>query len=304
MGIYQRVLSVYFRRHDVSLAAIGLLSALALAWSVKALWSPLVERFGARQDWIAPRCSPMTAALVAVALLPVNPIGSRALVRARAVLHRVGDAGHRDRRLHDRARRPRRRGARQRRAHHRLSRRPDRVRQRAAAAARPDRLEPDVLSPAAVASRSRPALRLTPPIALPPPAERKPLRALRAGCARPGVAAVVGVRAALPDRRPRDGADAAHVLGRPRLQQRGVRHCSRTCSATCATSPARVAGGWWAARAGSPPALWGTGALALPRTSSTRPPRRGPRADASACTSRRCSSPRPAAPSASPSSPS
>jgi PAT family beta-lactamase induction signal transducer AmpG len=61
MGVFQNVIPLYFRRHDVSLTAIGLLSVLGFAWIVKPLWSPLVERFGARQDWIR-------GALVAMAL--------------------------------------------------------------------------------------------------------------------------------------------------------------------------------------------------------------------------------------------
>jgi hypothetical protein len=75
MGVFQRVLSVYFRRHDGSLAEIGMLSALAFAWTAKPLWSPLVERFGARQDWIRAALLAMMATLAAVAFLPVNPIG-------------------------------------------------------------------------------------------------------------------------------------------------------------------------------------------------------------------------------------
>ena len=36
MGVYQHVLSVYFRRHGVSLTEIGLLSALGFAWTAEA----------------------------------------------------------------------------------------------------------------------------------------------------------------------------------------------------------------------------------------------------------------------------
>ncbi len=84
MGVFQHVLSVYFRRHGVSLAEIGLLSALGYAWTAKAFWSPLVERLGTRQDWIRGGLAAMAAALTALALLPANPIGP-ALVAALAL---------------------------------------------------------------------------------------------------------------------------------------------------------------------------------------------------------------------------
>jgi PAT family beta-lactamase induction signal transducer AmpG len=53
MGVFQDVWSVYFRLHGVSLALIGLISGLRLAWSAKVLWSPLIDRFGERRAWIA-----------------------------------------------------------------------------------------------------------------------------------------------------------------------------------------------------------------------------------------------------------
>src|SRR5262245_53621632 len=83
MGVYQHVLSVYFRRHGVSLTEIGLLSVLGFAWTAKPLWSPLVDRFGTRQDWIRGALLAMTASLAAVAALPASPIGP-ALVAALA----------------------------------------------------------------------------------------------------------------------------------------------------------------------------------------------------------------------------
>ena len=58
------------------------------------------------------------------------------------------------------------------------------------AAARSDRLARDVpRRRRAHASRSRPRSRLTPPIALPPPAERRPLRRAARWLVRPGVGA-------------------------------------------------------------------------------------------------------------------
>ena len=51
-GIVKEVLPVYFRVHDVDLTEIGLASLLGLPWTLKVFWSPLVDRFGQRRDWI------------------------------------------------------------------------------------------------------------------------------------------------------------------------------------------------------------------------------------------------------------
>ncbi len=61
-AIVKDVLPVYFRVHDVDLTEIGLASLLGLPWTLKVLWSPLVDRIGERRDWIS-------AALLALALL-------------------------------------------------------------------------------------------------------------------------------------------------------------------------------------------------------------------------------------------
>jgi PAT family beta-lactamase induction signal transducer AmpG len=63
MGVFQDVWSVYFRLHGVSLALIGLISGLRLAWSAKVLWSPLIDRFGERREWIAGANLAMAVAL-------------------------------------------------------------------------------------------------------------------------------------------------------------------------------------------------------------------------------------------------
>lgn len=53
MGIFRDVWPVYLREAGASLAWIGLVSGLYLAWSAKLLWSPLVGRFGEYRRWIA-----------------------------------------------------------------------------------------------------------------------------------------------------------------------------------------------------------------------------------------------------------
>jgi PAT family beta-lactamase induction signal transducer AmpG len=67
MGVYADVWPVFFRRHGVSLTEIGLLSGLSIAWSAKVLWSPLIDRFGDRQGWIAGALVAMTVCLAVIA---------------------------------------------------------------------------------------------------------------------------------------------------------------------------------------------------------------------------------------------
>lgn len=74
MGLYADVWPVYFRRQGVSLAEIGLLSGLSIAWSAKVLWSPLVDRFGDRRQWIAGALLAMSACLATLATAPALSI--------------------------------------------------------------------------------------------------------------------------------------------------------------------------------------------------------------------------------------
>jgi PAT family beta-lactamase induction signal transducer AmpG len=75
-GVVSRVWPVYFRAHGVSLAEIGLLGLVALPWSWKPLWAPLVDRFGARRAWIAPCLAALAALVAAFGALPpaVGPL--------------------------------------------------------------------------------------------------------------------------------------------------------------------------------------------------------------------------------------
>ena len=75
MGVYADVWPVYFRRHDVSLTEIGWLSGLYIAWSAKVLWSPLVDRFGERRQWIAGCLVVMAACLGAIAVSDIRQLG-------------------------------------------------------------------------------------------------------------------------------------------------------------------------------------------------------------------------------------
>ncbi len=58
-GFQSTALPVYLRTQGVSLKAIGFLGVLALPWMLKALWAPLVDRYGSarighRKSWILP----------------------------------------------------------------------------------------------------------------------------------------------------------------------------------------------------------------------------------------------------------
>jgi len=66
VSVLWEVLPVYFRVHGVSLRAIGGLRLLELPYSLKALWSPLVHRYGDRRGWVT--AGMLTVALVLVAL--------------------------------------------------------------------------------------------------------------------------------------------------------------------------------------------------------------------------------------------
>ncbi len=73
-GIAYDVWPVYFRVHGVSLAEIGLMSLLSLPWTWKVLWSPLVDRWGTRQQWIVPALLTLAAASACLVVLdPSDP---------------------------------------------------------------------------------------------------------------------------------------------------------------------------------------------------------------------------------------
>jgi PAT family beta-lactamase induction signal transducer AmpG len=64
---------VYFRDHGVSLGTIGYVSGLYLAWSLKVLWSPLVDRFGERRAWMTGALVALAATLALLAVRPAQP---------------------------------------------------------------------------------------------------------------------------------------------------------------------------------------------------------------------------------------
>lgn len=72
-GIIYDLLPVYFRSFGVSLKDIGLLSLIGLPWSLKILWSPLVDRYGQRKHWTTAALLGMGLLLALVPLFPAGP---------------------------------------------------------------------------------------------------------------------------------------------------------------------------------------------------------------------------------------
>src|SRR5262249_37516489 len=75
MGVFVDVVPVFLRVHDVSNTAIGLVSGLSWAWSLKMFWSPLVDRYGDPRHWIAAALCAMAAALALVGIAPSGTLG-------------------------------------------------------------------------------------------------------------------------------------------------------------------------------------------------------------------------------------
>jgi MFS transporter, PAT family, beta-lactamase induction signal transducer AmpG len=66
----------YLRAHGVGLTAVGSLSLVGLAWTLKVLWSPLVDLFGTYRRWIAGAVGVMLLVLAALATLPESVAAS------------------------------------------------------------------------------------------------------------------------------------------------------------------------------------------------------------------------------------
>lgn len=75
MGVFTGLLPFFQSEAGYSLATIGALSAFGWFWSLKALWSPLVSRYGERRHWIVASQLVMAAALLGVATLADSPYG-------------------------------------------------------------------------------------------------------------------------------------------------------------------------------------------------------------------------------------
>ena len=76
-GFQANALAVLLRQQGISLTHIALTSVLALPWSLKALWAPLVDKHwlasvGKRRSWILPMQALLMLAMVVSAFLPLS----------------------------------------------------------------------------------------------------------------------------------------------------------------------------------------------------------------------------------------
>jgi MFS transporter, PAT family, beta-lactamase induction signal transducer AmpG len=80
VSVLWEVLPVYLRVHGTSLRAIGGLRLLEMPFSLKFLWSPLIQRFGDRRAWVT---GAMLIVALVVALMPlVDPAQSLTVLLA------------------------------------------------------------------------------------------------------------------------------------------------------------------------------------------------------------------------------
>jgi len=69
-GIVTELVPLYLRVQHIELKIIGLASSVSVAWTLKFLWSPLVDTFGTYRRWIAGALIVIAGSLGAIALLP------------------------------------------------------------------------------------------------------------------------------------------------------------------------------------------------------------------------------------------
>jgi PAT family beta-lactamase induction signal transducer AmpG len=260
MGI-SGVFGFYFASQRATLASIGLLGWLSLAWSLKVLWSPVVERYGSRQQWIASSLVAMAGALCAVAWLPAHPIGAAlwaALVSYYAAsatqdiaidAYTIG--------LVDRANLGPANAVRT--AAYRVG-----TIASSGLLLLPDRFgwRTTFLAGAALSLLFAISLTATPAIALPPPTERRPFAALARWGRRPGALPVLAFVLLF-----RVGDKAMGPMVAPFWVQRGFGPAEYGAFTGLVGALIFVAGGVaagaWMARVGMVRGLWITGALAL-----------------------------------------
>ena len=69
-GIVNELMPLYLRAEGVSLTQIGLLSTVALAWTLKLFWAPAIDSIATYPRWIGIALAGITAALVVLAVAP------------------------------------------------------------------------------------------------------------------------------------------------------------------------------------------------------------------------------------------
>ena len=73
-GIVKDLVPLYLRVRGVDLTKIGILNAVAFAWTLKFLWSPLIDTFGTYRRWIGAAVAAIALALAAAAAVPIGPL--------------------------------------------------------------------------------------------------------------------------------------------------------------------------------------------------------------------------------------
>ena len=74
-GVITELFPIYLRQSGVSLTRIGLLSTIGFAWTLKFLWSPLVDTVGSYRGWITAALVVITAALIPFAVADLAQSG-------------------------------------------------------------------------------------------------------------------------------------------------------------------------------------------------------------------------------------
>ncbi len=69
-GVVDQLLPLYMRVQHVSLAKIGLLSAVSSAWTFKFLWSPLIDRYGTYRRWMTGCLIVLAGTMLAFTVVP------------------------------------------------------------------------------------------------------------------------------------------------------------------------------------------------------------------------------------------
>ena len=77
-GIATELLPVYYRQRGVSLTDIGLLTVIAVPWTFKFLWAPLVDRIGTYKRWLLG--VQIGLAVTMLALLLADPVRAMPLL--------------------------------------------------------------------------------------------------------------------------------------------------------------------------------------------------------------------------------
>jgi PAT family beta-lactamase induction signal transducer AmpG len=91
LGVFYEIFPVYFRQQGVDLRNIGALSLLGLAWTLKFLWAPAVDRFRHHRRWMAAADLGMGAVMIAFAAATGLPHWVWAAIAVFALLSATND---------------------------------------------------------------------------------------------------------------------------------------------------------------------------------------------------------------------